>query len=291
MPGEERGIGVLNLLFDPVKFDGKPLVWTHKARTIDHFPGYYHWHPCSEMLFVHEGKGNVIVNQRAYEIRRGMLYVFQPFQLHKVYAEVSSETPYVRSILHFDSVLTEELQSFPVRQNRFRELLQGQRVEQAFDLACDALFMEKALEQFAHGSRNGHEANREEITVLLLKLLDFARPAAGPAPAPTRPSRYSETIMQWIERHYSEDVTLERVAEQLHLSKFYLSRVFRQETGSSLTDYLTARRIKQACRLLQTTALPIDRIGEDVGMPNVSYFIQVFKKVVGTTPLKYRNFS
>lgn len=282
----------MSKLFDPVHFDGKPLVWIHNSKTVEHFPGYYHWHLCSEMLFVHEGKGSVIVNQRAHEIRRGMLYVFQPYQLHKVYAEVSPENPYVRSILHFDStMLTEEMRHFPARQNRFRELLHGQSAEQAFDLAGDAAFMENTLAQFARGTENGNETNREEITVLLLKLLDFAKPSADGAPGPVRPARYSETIMQWIERHYAEHVTLERIAEELHLSKFYVSRVFRQETGSSLTDYLTARRIKQACRLLQTTALPVDLIGDGVGMPNVSYFIQAFKKVVGTTPLKYRNLS
>jgi len=68
-----------------------------------------------------------------------------------------------------------------------------------------------------------------------------------------------------------------------------VSRIFRQETGSSITDYLTARRIKQACRLLQTTSLPVDRVGIEVGLPNMSYFIQLFKKVTGVTPLKFRN--
>nr|WP_255570503.1 AraC family transcriptional regulator [Cohnella sp. CFH 77786] len=279
------------MLFDPVKFEGRPLAWTHLARTTDRFPGYYHWHQCSEMLFVHEGKGSVIVNQRTYEIRRGMLYLFQPYQLHKVYAEVSPETPYVRSILHFDAaMLSEELRLFPARHGRFRELLDGQSVQQAFDLEGEGDFLEHTLDQFVRGmGQGGGEGRREEAALLLLKLLDFMRPADGHTPVPPRPSRYSETIMQWLESHYREDVTLERIAEQTHLSKFYLSRVFRQETGSSLTDYLTARRIKQACRLLQTTSLPVDRIGAEVGMPNVSYFIQVFKKVVGTTPLKYRN--
>lgn len=93
--------------------------------------------------------------------------------------------------------------------------------------------------------------------------------------------------MQWIEAHYADQVSLDDLAEALHLSKFYVSRVFSQETGSSITDYITTRRIKQACRLLQTTILPIEHINE-IGFPNASYFIRLFKHVVGMTPLKYR---
>ncbi|WP_039790620.1 helix-turn-helix domain-containing protein, partial [Paenibacillus riograndensis] len=51
---------------------------------------------------------------------------------------------------------------------------------------------------------------------------------------------------------------------------------------------LTARRIKQACRLLSTTDMPVEQIGIAVGFPNASYFNQLFKRVLGTTPLKYR---
>ncbi|MFV2051139.1 helix-turn-helix transcriptional regulator, partial [Metabacillus sp. YM-086] len=58
--------------------------------------------------------------------------------------------------------------------------------------------------------------------------------------------------------------------------------------GSSLTEYLTIRRIKQACQLLQMTNKPIEFIGENLGFGSVSYFIQVFKKMVGTTPHQYR---
>jgi YesN/AraC family two-component response regulator len=105
----------------------------------------------------------------------------------------------------------------------------------------------------------------------------------------TRSYRYSEMIMQWVEQHYTEEFNLEQLAEVLHLSKFYVSRVFRQETGESITDYMTARRVKQACRLLQNTSLSVEAIGCKVGLPNSSYFFQLFKRNIGMSPLQYRN--
>ncbi|MCQ6562103.1 AraC family transcriptional regulator [Paenibacillus mendelii] len=284
----------MNLLFDPIKFGGKQLLWNHRLRNEANFGGYYHWHPCCEMLFVHEGQGSVIVNQQTYAIRRGMLFFFQPFQLHKVYAQVSSESPYVRTILHFDPAVISVCQDvFPVRYNQFNVMCHGQMKEHAYDLIWSAAHMEWLFDLYNKAAGEGRGESQEEMAYLIMQLVSGIQ-AAGTASGETnkriepRTVRYSETIMRWIEAHYTEVFSLEKLAEAAHLSKFYVSRIFRQETGSSITDYLIARRIKQACRLLQTTTLPIERIGIEVGLPNVSYFIQLFKKVVGTTPLKYR---
>jgi AraC-like DNA-binding protein len=94
--------------------------------------------------------------------------------------------------------------------------------------------------------------------------------------------------MNWLEARHTDEFDLGQLADELHLSKYYISRVFREETGSSITEYLTARRIMQACRLLETTALTVEQIGAEVGLPNTSHFILTFKKAVGLTPLKYR---
>ncbi|UVI27488.1 AraC family transcriptional regulator [Paenibacillus spongiae] len=286
----------MNLLFDPIKFGGKQLQWNYRIRTEANFGGYYHWHPCCEILFVHEGQGSVIVNQLTYEIRRGMLFFFQPYQLHKVYAHVSADSPYVRTILHFDPIVMSGCRDvFPLRYSQFIQLYQGHRKKHGYDFKLDAVHMERLLDMFHSVDGEGRGESQEEIAYLIMQLVSgihALRSASGEADEQrTLPQsvRYSETIMRWIEAHYADEFSLEQAAEAAHLSKFYASRIFRQETGSSITEYLTARRIKQACRLLQTTNIPIERIGIEVGLPNVSYFIQLFKRVVGITPLKYRN--
>ncbi|MGM0877557.1 MAG: helix-turn-helix domain-containing protein [Bacillota bacterium] len=73
--------------------------------------------------------------------------------------------------------------------------------------------------------------------------------------------------MQWLKGHYMEE---------LHLEHLYLL-----ETGSSITDYVMARRIKEVCHILETTTLPIKLICSKVGLNNPSYFIHKFKKFVG----------
>lgn len=285
----------MNFLFDPVKFDGDTFIWTHGVKTDTAYPGYYHWHQCMELLYVHEGEGSIIVNQLTYEMRRGMLFMFQPFQLHKVFANVSPEKPYKRSIAFFEpSVVADSLLSFPLRHSLFMKVWQGSSTGPAFDLMAESGRLESCFASYDEMCKQGRGQEQEEVSMLLLQLMGCIHIAGGGnrdagAMEPSRRAlRYSERIMQWIEAHYAEEVSLDQLAELMHLSKFYVSRVFHEETGSNITDYLTARRIKQAGRLLQSTSLSIEQIGIQVGYPNVSYFIHMFKKVVGATPLKYR---
>ncbi|MDQ0111897.1 AraC family transcriptional regulator [Paenibacillus harenae] len=287
----------MNFLFEPVRFEDKHLSWSGRTRSEKDYPGYYHWHQCTEILFVHQGVGSIIVDQRTYELRRGMLFVFQPFQLHKIYADVAPDEPFERTILYVDPSQTEEaLRPFPKRHALFHKLWQGQDIRTVFDMQEETGRLEAIFGSYGNLDARRREYDTEEITMLLLQLMGcIAAVRDGEEARATatdrgieRKSRYSEQIMQWIEAHYAEEVTLEQLAELLHLSKYYVSRVFREETGSHITDYLTVRRIKQACRLLQTTVYSVERIGMDVGYPNASYFINTFKRVVGTTPLKYR---
>ncbi|OXM85399.1 AraC family transcriptional regulator [Paenibacillus rigui] len=186
------------------------------------------------------------------------------------------------------------LRPFPARHTLFSKLWKGHTREQAIDVTPAADYLEQAFDVYDQVCLHGGGVADEERMMLVLQIMhgiSFVKEhifRTETADGRTRPLNYAETMMQWIEEHYSEDIQLEDIANALHLSKFYVSRLFQDETGGTIKQYLTARRIKQACRLLQTTALPVEQIGAEVGIPNASYFIRLFKRVVGTTPLKYR---
>ncbi|WP_274649698.1 AraC family transcriptional regulator [Paenibacillus humicola] len=287
----------MNKSFDPVYFGGRPLEWTYRVRSEGGYRGYYHWHQCCELLFVHEGRGTVIVNRQHYELTGGMLFAFQPFELHNINVSVSPERPYERTILYVDPLPMEDLlRVFPARRQLFAELCRGSRKERAYAFGADKSRIERIFATYERARGAGQGDSPEETSLLLAQLMTCIAEnraetpdAAGEQTAPRRPMRYSETIMHWIEEHYREEFDLERLAGELHLSKSYVSRLFRRETGGSISDYLAVRRIRQACRLLQTTSLPVERIGAEVGLPGAPYFIHLFKRIVGTTPLKYRN--
>lgn len=94
-----------------------------------------------------------------------------------------------------------------------------------------------------------------------------------------------------LEGHYPEEVTLTGVAQQLHVSSFYLSHVFRQAKGVTFSEYLTGLRIEEAKRLLAVTELPVVEVAARVGYREPNYFGRVFKRVTGVTPLAWRRTS
>ncbi|QYR22643.1 response regulator [Paenibacillus sp. sptzw28] len=90
-------------------------------------------------------------------------------------------------------------------------------------------------------------------------------------------------VMDFIQRHYHENLKLETMAEMFNYNKGYLGRMFKQHTGDSFHTFLDKVRIQQASRLLRE-GHKVYEVSELVGYPNVSYFHSKFKKYVGASP-------
>ncbi|MYL45162.1 response regulator [Virgibacillus halodenitrificans] len=97
-----------------------------------------------------------------------------------------------------------------------------------------------------------------------------------------------EDIIRFINQNYSEPISLADLANQLNMSNSYFSKLFKQHTGMNFVDYLTTKRIKAAKELLTSTTLKTYEIANTVGYVESRYFSQLFKKIVGCTPLEFR---
>ncbi|WP_152401612.1 response regulator [Paenibacillus cellulositrophicus] len=101
-----------------------------------------------------------------------------------------------------------------------------------------------------------------------------------------------EIVKRWIAEHYSEHAELNTLAAMVYLTPSYLSKLFKQETGLTLTEYITHVRLKNAKRLLRTeTNMKVHQIGAEVGYADPAYFNKLFKKVVGVTPNEYKKWK
>ena len=92
-----------------------------------------------------------------------------------------------------------------------------------------------------------------------------------------------------IHYSYGERITIDRLADECHLSKYYFSRLFREKTGISPYSYYTKVRIRQACRLLKSTDEQIAQIAVSVGIPDEKSFRTLFRHETGCSPSEYRN--
>lgn len=95
-------------------------------------------------------------------------------------------------------------------------------------------------------------------------------------------------IQKYLEEHYAQKITLEELADKFYINKFYLTRVFKEQFGMSIHNYLLQIRITHAKQLLRFTQKSVESIGLECGMGELYYFSRTFKKVEGISPSKYR---
>lgn len=99
-----------------------------------------------------------------------------------------------------------------------------------------------------------------------------------------------DEVLSYIQNHYPERINTQDFLQLSHLSESHFLRIFKRYTGVSPYEYLTRYRINVSKSLLKETSLTISEISGKVGFNDVNNYIREFKKMVGTTPLKYRNY-
>lgn len=92
----------------------------------------------------------------------------------------------------------------------------------------------------------------------------------------------------YIEKNYDKNISLGEVAELLHVHKGYLCRVFKEETGENLMQYVVNRKMEKAKEMLATTSLKLYEISDKLGFATPQYFSLVFKRQTGLTPNEYK---
>jgi two-component system response regulator YesN len=97
-----------------------------------------------------------------------------------------------------------------------------------------------------------------------------------------------EDILNYIDRNCYKDISLDQVGEYANMSSYYLSKIFKKETGVNFVTYLTERKIEIAKDMLINTDVPIINIALDLSYHEPNYFSKVFKKSTGLTPTEYR---
>ncbi|TKI04317.1 helix-turn-helix domain-containing protein [Martelella alba] len=247
---------------------------------------YHHWHQCLEILYVEEGYGIVVVNNQQYTMRPGRLFVFPPFKLHKIMVAEGQGEVYRRTIIHLDNIaIINALRGFPRCQARLKRLSQRENRAEVYDISAYHPVIDAIFEKY-NTLLNFDGGNVEDIACLLIQLMTFLPEKSENSDL--QDSCLSTNVMQWVEDNYSDKFTLDSLAGHLGMSRSYVSRRFRLETGEPIHEYLLTRRIRRACELLRDSGQSIADIAAASGFSDTTYFISSFKKRMGKTPLQYR---
>lgn len=157
--------------------------------------------------------------------------------------------------------LLEEISS---KMLHIRKLFKETELERYFDIFAELVLIWKELVRWLHKTED--------------------------QPSTRRPEDYetSRKVISYIEKNLGEKLTLDLIAKEVCLSKWECSRRFKRIAGESVWSYLISARMAKAVELLLYSRKSVERIGFEVGFPNVNLFIRQFKKEFRTTPGQFR---
>lgn len=95
-------------------------------------------------------------------------------------------------------------------------------------------------------------------------------------------------LKEYLDEHYTEKISLDDLAAQFFINKYYLTKIFKETYGTTINSYIIAKRITRAKQMLRFTDMTLEEIAVAVGMNGGNYFSRMFKKIEGISPREYR---
>lgn len=133
------------------------------------------------------------------------------------------------------------------------------------------------------------EASADNLSVLVSKAIDaYLERMRQLIDKPL--TKNAKMIMEYIENNYRKSLSLEEISDAVCLSSGYAGRIFKEQTGMPIMDYVSKVRMEKAKKLLLKPQYQIQTIAESIGYADLSYFTKVFKKVEGVTPSQFRKY-
>lgn len=133
------------------------------------------------------------------------------------------------------------------------------------------------------------EHSRAEQISVLRKYTEDVLGALSAPPHISETSIRINKVFEYIENNYMKNLTAQDIADYIHISPSYLSKLFKQETGKNLVDWINEYRVAMAKRMIDSCEYKMYEISEKVGFENAHYFTKVFRKYIGMTPTQYLN--
>ncbi len=257
----------------------------HGARHAFQIP--VHWHEEMEIIYIKKGLLRVMIHETEYIGTNGSIYFVNPRELHLMgTSDVSVE--------YYTLLFPMEFISFQSMDNLELEVLQPLRSNQLLlqNIVNDPALSEKLiplLEEVIYINDSNHPSKQLRTRILLLEIfLCLYEHGTMLLPNSGGNADMQKAMLEYIEEHYTEKLTLAMMANEFHLSEKYLSRYFKEHFHLPFSNYVMHLRLTLARQLLEATELPVTEVALRAGFPSVSYFIRSFKSAYKTSPLRYR---
>ena len=250
-----------------------------------------HWQDSMEVVFVKKGRGIVQTGLTTYTAEAGDIYVFAPGVLHALRQLGEERMEYENIIFDLELLggsgdLAAEKYLLPLQSGRLALPQRLTHDDWGYDWAVRCL---RAAEEFNAIQDVGYELCIKGELLLFLAAL-VGREGDLP-PAENADTRRLKTVLQLVEEHYRDEISIDRAAAACGCSASHFMRWFKAMTAQSFTTFLNERRLNEAAAMLRGSDDTVLAVAESCGFGNLSYFNRVFKKKFGLTPREYRRLT
>lgn len=248
-------------------------------------------HDGIEVYYIWEGTGNYLVGNEVYPLRPGSIVLIRPYTLHKVLLS-DSQVSLGRHVLlckaDFAHLPWKEEAGFIldfVAENGLHVQAEGHQQNQ----------VEEMFFRISEELNSKPDGFPSMVRVLIFELLLTVQRLKTSAGSPLPPLQQGEGLpsgivylLQYIGSVFLEPVSLEDIADHVHLNKAYLTTLFKKYTGYTIGEYITLQRIHYAKKLLRESSLSVSEVCYRSGYNDPSHFCRTFKHLEHVTPLAYR---
>lgn len=299
----ERGIKMADKNYPILKgdqlFRKNELVYVNKSDELREYCDIMHKHDFIEICYVISGEGIHVVGDTEFEISKGDLFIINFDVPHGFFPKKgASAAPIVYNCVfmpkfldaslfsskHFQGITSSFLfkSLFPEDYTPSPDLkLQGAEFKEMGDL------FSKMHVEYKQMKKGYSDIIRAYLIELIIKIFRYIE-EDGNKHMSSRNYDMVQKAIAYMKSNYNTDIRLEDLAMKSFISKNYFSRVFKEVTGTSFSDYIQHLRVDEACNLLRSTDLKVIDIALQVGFKDLKFFYEVFKKITGQTPGDYR---
>lgn len=269
-----------------------PYVW-YKSIMPEYYSSYpVHWHDEFEVIIIKKGKMNININLNNIVVNEGDIVFVKPKVLHGFgqYEEEEVETATVVFSLSMMSAQVADACSVKY----FTPLIEGTLDFPEIIHPGDACYKNVRncllnMSKVYHDNDIFFELSiKSELFKMFYYLFKEYCTERIISATNNSDATTIKKIIEYIQTHYQQTITIAALAEVAGLSEHYLMRYFKQNMGITCVDYINEYRLNIATHLLAETDYPVGIIAEKCGIPNASYFNRLFKKTFGITPKDYR---
>ena len=249
----------------------------------------YHCHDIVELAFVLSGTGKYHIEGQIYDVCEGDLLFFKPGVHHQALYVPEAEVPATEFFVGFCDVQLpgREPGDVPLPGGGYI-LHTGGELRQRIFRICSSMEAESAL--CWPGRYHMLKAYLMQLLLLILKESPLPQAARKGYSFDSVNKKYVvEQIVSYFEDHYSEKISLDTIAENMYLSPFYISKIFKSETGDTPIRHLIGIRLERARELLvEEREMSIQEVAAAVGYDDAYHFSKLFKKHYGKSPSQIR---